>query len=111
VSLKQYDLYRVLREENGGTASSEEEWNRLDARQRSRAIELLAERFELTDAEHRELTQARGGCRCQDPGAMPPCGVCTEPPSLEEIEGFALVRRAGRQPAPVPALPEGWGDW
>jgi len=41
---------------------------------------------ELTDAQLEALMKHRGGCRCQDPGARPPCGVCTDPCTVEEAE-------------------------
>ncbi|MCY1208386.1 hypothetical protein D3C71_1658330 [compost metagenome] len=108
MSLSEYNTYRVLEEEWGGRALSEEEWSKLGKGTREHIIGALAARIELTDDEHRELRQARGGCRCQDPGAMPPCSTCTTPLSIEEIETFVLVRRAERQPT---SQPEGWGDW
>lgn len=108
VTLSEYDLYRILREEDGSEAVSEGEWAKIGPLRRNRAIQTLATRIELTDDEQHELRQGRGGCRCQDPGAIPPCSACTEPASIEEIAGFVLARRAER----VPAIePEGWGDW
>lgn len=32
------------------------------------------------------LLELRGGCRCQDPGAAPPCSNCTNEITYEEAE-------------------------
>ena len=106
----EYTRYRVLREADGSEAVPEADWLKVGVGKRAHIISVLADRIErtLTDAEHQGIRDARGGCRCQDPGAMPPCGTCTEPLSLDEIETVVLVRRAERAPVQVP---EGWGDW
>jgi len=34
------------------------------------------------------LRDIRGGCRCRDPNAHPPCGVCTTPATNDEIDSI-----------------------
>ena len=41
---------------------------------------------ELSEVIYDYIRAARGGCRCQDPGAYPPCGNCTREETLDEVE-------------------------
>jgi hypothetical protein len=41
---------------------------------------------ELSDIIYDYIRSARGGCRCQDPGAYPPCNNCTREETIDEVE-------------------------
>jgi len=49
--------------------------------------------LELTNTEMSYVISCRGGCRCLDPGARPPCNACSEPLNEEEIEMVKDMRR------------------
>jgi hypothetical protein len=51
--------------------------------------------FALTEAQYGELIAYRGGCRCCDPGARPPCGVCTAPINLLEASELGFLDDGG----------------
>ena len=38
-----------------------------------------------------KVIKLRGGCRCQDPGAMPPCFNCTEPITDDELLEIGVI--------------------
>jgi hypothetical protein len=40
---------------------------------------------DLPDRMQEIILRNRGGCRCADPGAHPPCWACTEPATAEEV--------------------------
>jgi hypothetical protein len=41
---------------------------------------------EDSDEFRDRLMAIRGGCRCQDPGAMPPCSACSTSANTSELE-------------------------
>lgn len=48
-------------------------------------IEIGPKLFELSDDTVMAVIKYRGGCRCQDPGAHPPCSNCTREITDDEL--------------------------
>ena len=51
----------------------------------------------LSDAETTSLIEYRGGCRCRDPNAMPPCSACTNPLNRSEEIWLKELRAESRE--------------
>lgn len=57
---------------------------------------VMPDDFEPTDAQLRQLLDARGGCRC--PHVSPPCGACCEPITQREFEELFFEPSQGTPP-------------
>lgn len=111
VNQRDYDFYRMLKASEGAEPFSEDEWVQCGLPARVDVIRKLAGRFEPSDEEWEAVREARGGCRCQDPGAMPPCSACSDPLNLREVEACLVLREAEQEAQREVTVPEGWGDW